>query len=91
MPTDEEEIIQLRDRMELTFNDRIALYEGRECHLQFDEGVWHYGQCAIRVRDGYMVSEQTLVRLHRVQPNKSYATRKRSPYYAHYDIVYTTL
>ena len=91
LPISSDEIETLRIKIDAMLDNPIALYEGCECYLQYDEGVWHYGSCAVREHERYPLSEQTLVRLYNVQPNKNYATRKRYPYYAHYDIVFMTL
>ena len=91
LPISSDEIETLRTKIDAMLDNPIALYEGCECYLQYDEGIWHYGSCAVREHKRYPLSEQTLVRLYNVQPNKNYAARKRYPYYAHYDIVYARL
>ena len=55
-------------------------------YLQFDNGVWHYGRCAVRPRPGHTVTGQTLIRLKNVQPNKNYLTKKQYPFFAQYDV-----
>ena len=82
-----EEITSYRARIDAMLSDPIHLYEGCECHLQYDSGVWHYGRCAIRPRPGHLLNEQTLVRLKYVQPNRNYTTKKRYPFFAQYDVV----
>ena len=87
LPMKSEEITSYRARIDAMLSDPIHLYEGCECHLQYDSGVWHYGRCAIRPRPGHLLNEQTLVRLKYVQPNKNYTTKKRYPFFAQYDVM----
>lgn len=88
LPVTEEEIDQLRKRLDLLFRDPIKSYEGWEGYLQFDGENWHYGRCVIREREGYPVTDQTRVRLKNVQANKNYLTKRQYPFYAQYDIIY---
>jgi len=87
LPTEPDKIAALQKQMD-TLTDPIRYYEGRECHLQCDNGIWHLGQCAIRVHERYPVTEQTIVRLKNVQLNKNYKTRRQYPFYGTYEIVY---
>lgn len=87
LPMKSAEIASYRDRIDEMLRDPIRLYEGCECHLQYDKGVWHYGRCAVRPRPGHLLNEQTLVRLKYVQPNKNYNTKKHYPFFAQYDVV----
>lgn len=87
LPLKSEEIASYRARIEAMLNDPFELYEGCECHLQFDNGVWHYGRCAVRPRPGQSLNEQTLVRLKYVQANRNYTTQKLYPFFAQYDVV----
>ena len=82
-----EEIASFRARIDTILNDPFELYEGCECRLQFDNGVWHYGRCAVRPRPGHLLNEQTLVRLKYVQANRNYTTKKLYPFFAQYDIL----
>ncbi len=87
LPTEKTQIEALRSRMSTLIGNPLAWYEGRECYLECDDsGTWHYGQCAIRVREGFEVDETTLVILQRVQANTNPYTKKRYPYYAQYFI-----
>lgn len=88
LPMKSEEIASYRARIDEMLRDPIRLYEGCECHLQYDNGVWHYGSCAVRPRPGHLLNEQTLVRLKYVQPNRNYTTKKRYPFFAQYEIIY---
>lgn len=87
LPMKSEEIASYRARIDEMLRDPIRLYEGCECHLQYDNGVWHYGSCAVRPRPGHLLNEQTLVRLKFVQPNTNYTTKKRYHFFAQYDVV----
>ena len=87
LPMKSEEIASYRARIDEMLRDPIRLYEGCECHLQYDNGVWHYGSCAVRPRPGHLLNEQTLVRLKYVQANRNYATKKLYPFFAQYDVV----
>lgn len=86
LPTEQSKIAALQKQMD-SLTDPIRYYEGRECHLQCDNGTWHFGRCAIRVHERYPVTEQTLVRLKNVQLNKNYQTRRQYPFYGLYEIV----
>ena len=87
LPVEPAKIATLRERIDAMLDNPVEMYEGCECYLQFDNGVWHYGRCAIRPRPGHTVTEQTLVRLKNVQPNKNYLTKKQYPFFAQYDVV----
>ena len=91
LPVEPAKIATLRERIDAMLDNPVEMYEGCECHLQFDNGVWHYGRCAIRPRPGHTVTEQTLIRLKNVQPNKNYLTKKQYPFFAQYDVVYCEL
>jgi hypothetical protein len=91
LPVDQERIATLRERIDAMLNNPVEMYEGCECYLQFDHGVWHYGRCAVRPRPGHTVTGQTLIRLKNVQPNKNYLTKKQYPFFAQYDVVMTRL
>ena len=86
-----DEIEALRHRIDMMLNNPIALYEGCECHLRYDNGVWHYGKCAIRVRPNHTITSETIVRLKSVQPNKNFTTKKLYPFYAQYEMIFTNL
>ena len=91
LPVDPAKIATLRERIDAMLDNPVEMYEGCECYLQFDNGVWHYGRCAVRPRPGHTVSGQTLIRLKNVQPNKNYLTKKQYPFFAQYDVVMTRL
>ena len=88
LPVTSDEIEALRYRIDTMLNNPIALYEGCECHMQYDNGVWHYGKCAVRIRPGHTLTPDTLVRLKSVQPNRNYQTKKLYPFFAQYEVVY---
>lgn len=87
LPMKSDEIASYRAQIDTMISDPIKLYEGCECYLQFDNGVWHYGSCAVRPRPGHLLNEQTLVRLKFVQVNRNYTTQKLYHFFAQYDIV----
>ena len=87
LPVDRKKIDVLRKGIDKMLTDPKEMYEGCKCYLQFDNGVWHYGRCAVREHERYPLSEQTLVRLCFVQPNKNYAAKKRYPFFAKYEII----
>lgn len=88
LPTSEQDIEALRKHIDDIFSNPMEFYENRECYLQCDNGVWHYGRCAVREHEHYPLSEQTLVRLCFVQANKNYAAKKQYPFFARYEIVH---
>ena len=88
LPTKEGEIEALRKRIDMILNNPVEFYENRECYLQCDNGVWHYGRCAVREYERYPLSGQTLVRLKSVQPNRNFTAKKHYPFFARYEIVH---
>jgi len=88
LPTSENDIEAMQKHIDVIFNNPMEFYENRECYLQCDNGVWHYGRCAVREHERYPLSKSTLVRLCYVHPNKNYAAKKLYPFFARYEIVY---
>lgn len=91
LPMKPADIASYRARIDAMLNDPFELYEGCECHLQFDNGVWHYGRCAVRPRPGQPLNERTIVRLKFVQANRNYTTKKLYPFFAQYEVVFGNL
>lgn len=87
LPTSANEIEVFSKYINLLFNNPIEFYENCECYLSCDDGVWHYGRCAVREHERYPLSEQTLVVLRGVQTNKNFATKKAYPFFARYEII----
>jgi len=87
LPTKAQEIELMQKYIDMIFNNPVEFYENRECYLQRDNDVWHYGRCAVMEHDRYPLSETTLVRLFLVRPNSNYTTKKQYPFFARYEIV----
>lgn len=87
LPSKPVQIEAFRKKIDILLNNPLELYEGLECYLRYDNGVWHYGRCAVREHERYPLSEQTLVRLCNVHPNRNFTTKKQYPFFARYEIV----
>lgn len=87
LPTSEKYIEAMQKHIDIIFNSPMEFYENCECYLRCDNGVWHYGRCAVREHERYPLSEQTLVRLCNVHPNRNFNAKKQYPFFARYEIV----
>ena len=88
LPISADEIEVFGKYIDLLLNNPVEFYENCECYLSCDDGIWHYGRCAVREHERYPLSERTLVRLHSVHPNHNFSTKRQYPFFAKYEIVH---
>ena len=83
LPTEEDAIKELADRIALVMNAPINAYKGKTVQLQRDEkGYWHFAQCMLLPRAGVSLDENMSVRLNEVEENTHPKSKSFYPYFA---------